>query len=116
MQYTALEGNWIGRLEGEPDGHLHLASGHLASPIDAPEALEIFDLRTSSTESIPGSEDLFSPRWSPDGRYIAALSLSQRSVRIFDEASHTWATGHDRTSGIWDSSSSAPLKMPRHAL
>ena len=58
----------------------------------AARMLEFVDLRTDQTQSIPGSENLFSPRWSPDGRYIAALSLDQRNVRLLNEATHTWTT------------------------
>jgi Tol biopolymer transport system component/DNA-binding winged helix-turn-helix (wHTH) protein len=42
-------------------------------------------------EEIPGSENLFSPRWSPDGRYIAALTLDQRQVRLLSVATQTWS-------------------------
>lgn len=41
---------------------------------------------------MPGSGNLFSPRWSPDGRFIAALSLDQRQVRLYDVARQTWAS------------------------
>lgn len=37
--------------------------------------IQILDLNTHQISTIPGSERLFSPRWSPDGRYIAALSV-----------------------------------------
>jgi Tol biopolymer transport system component len=73
----------------------------------AARTLEIIDLRTNRTESLPGSENLFSPRWSPDGRYIAALSLDQRSVRLFDTATRHW-TMLAVTSGadpVWSSDS-----------
>ena len=54
--------------------------------------LSILDLRTDQTQLVPGSENLFSPRWSPDGKYIAALSLDQRSVRLFSVATRSWTT------------------------
>jgi dipeptidyl aminopeptidase/acylaminoacyl peptidase len=44
----------------------------------------------NAIEEIPGSENLFSPRWSPDGRYIAALTLDQRQVRLYSVATRTW--------------------------
>jgi hypothetical protein len=39
---------------------------------------------------VPGSEGLFSPRWSPDGRWIAALTLGEQRLMIYDVAAHTW--------------------------
>jgi Tol biopolymer transport system component/DNA-binding winged helix-turn-helix (wHTH) protein len=59
---------------------------------DATRFLEILNLRTGKVSQVPGSEGLFSPRWSPDGRYIAALSRDQRRVRLFDCAAGTWQT------------------------
>ncbi len=38
-----------------------------------PLAIYIVDLATHQVSTIPGSENLFSPRWSPDGQYLAAL-------------------------------------------
>jgi Tol biopolymer transport system component len=43
-------------------------------------------------DEVPGSNGLFSPRWSPDGHWIAALTLDQRQVRLFNVASRTWTT------------------------
>ncbi len=54
--------------------------------------LSILDLRSNQTQPVPDSENLFSPRWSPDGKYIAALSLDQRSVRLFTVATRSWTT------------------------
>jgi Tol biopolymer transport system component len=39
---------------------------------------------------IPGSDNLFSPRWSPDGRHIAAISRDTRNLRLLDVKSGTW--------------------------
>ena len=54
--------------------------------------LHLVDVATGALQEVPGSTGLFSPRWSPDGRYIAALSVDQRQVRLYTVASHTWAT------------------------
>lgn len=53
-------------------------------------SIQIVDLATRKTEVVPSSEGLFSPRWSPDGRWIAALSLDQKTVMLYDVAQRHW--------------------------
>ncbi len=76
---------------------------------EGPRQLEIVDLRTGKVEAIPGSDGLFSPRWSPDGRYIAALSLDQRRLLLFDTASRAWRTLAETTAAdpVWSADSRA---------
>jgi Tol biopolymer transport system component len=52
--------------------------------------INIVDLRTHKVSVVPGSEELGSPHWSPDGRYIAAISSNNRSVTLFDFKSQKW--------------------------
>ena len=59
---------------------------------NAARTLDILHLDTNKIDEVPGANNLFSPRWSPDGRWIAALTLDQRQVRLFDVASSTWTT------------------------
>jgi len=42
----------------------------------------LFDVKTHRISTIPGSEGRFSARWSPDGRYLAALDLGAVSKKI----------------------------------
>jgi eukaryotic-like serine/threonine-protein kinase len=49
------------------------------------------DLATRRTQLIPGSEKLFSPRWSADGRYIAALNTESTKLFLFDFKTQTWS-------------------------
>ena len=44
------------------------------------------------SHSIPGSEGLFSPRWSPDGRTLAALTRDSFELRLYDFATGKWRT------------------------
>jgi Tol biopolymer transport system component/DNA-binding winged helix-turn-helix (wHTH) protein len=59
---------------------------------DGPRALELLDLKTGKLSQLPGSDGLFSPRWSPDGRYIAAISLDQRKLMLLDLHTQIWRT------------------------
>jgi eukaryotic-like serine/threonine-protein kinase len=53
-------------------------------------AIHLLDLRTHQVSTFPGSEGLFSPRWSPDGRYVAALTLAGDSLRLYEFATQKW--------------------------
>ena len=55
------------------------------------KAIQIVDLRTRTLSTLPGSQGLFSPRWSPDGRYIAAMPLDQGRLTVFDRTTGKWA-------------------------
>jgi len=39
-------------------------------------AIHVLDLTSARVTTLPGSTALFSPRWSPDGRYIAAINAA----------------------------------------
>src|ERR1700691_604854 len=53
--------------------------------------IHVLNLRTGEVSAVPGSEGLFSPRCSPDGRYIAALSSDSTKLLLYDFARKTWA-------------------------
>jgi DNA-binding winged helix-turn-helix (wHTH) protein/Tol biopolymer transport system component len=57
-----------------------------------PKAIYLWHAGAHRVETIPGSEGLFSPRTSPDGRYIAALRLGQRALVLFDRSTGAWRT------------------------
>ena len=48
------------------------------------------DLRTEKTRELPGSEGLFSPRSSPDGRYFAAMLADLQGISIMDTTTSKW--------------------------
>jgi len=54
-------------------------------------SIRILDFKTHKAVTIPGSEGLFSPRWSPDGRYIAALSPDNTTLKRFDFETQKWS-------------------------
>jgi eukaryotic-like serine/threonine-protein kinase len=53
--------------------------------------IHVIDLKTSIRSDVPGSERLFSPRCSPDGRFIAALSDDSKKLIIYDWKTNKWS-------------------------
>ncbi len=60
-------------------------------PADNLSALRVLDLNTFKVSPLPGSRGLFSPRWSPDGRYIVAMPADSLSLVLFDFQTHKWS-------------------------
>lgn len=74
-----------------------------------PREIYLLNLQDKKIEVIPGSDGLFSPRWSPDGKWIAALSLDQRRVMLFDVNSRTWTLLAETSAAdpVWSKDSKA---------
>lgn len=56
-----------------------------------PKAIEVVEVKSRKVTELPGSEGLTGPRWSPDGRYIAARSLDVRRILLFDRSTEQWS-------------------------
>jgi len=50
-----------------------------------------YDLQTKKFSTLPGSVDTLGPRWSPDGRYIAAFSADLRKVLLLEVSTGKWS-------------------------
>lgn len=76
-----------------PDGE-SIVFGRLPDRMDNARQKAIYqlDLASHKTVEIPGSAGLFSPRLSPDGRYIAAMPLNQRALMLYDRTNQHWTT------------------------
>jgi Tol biopolymer transport system component len=75
-----------------PDGS-RLIFGGLVSPdvrSSGPLVIHLVDLRTHEHSTVPGSEGLWTARWSPSGRYIAALTADSQSLMLFDFSTQKW--------------------------
>ena len=53
--------------------------------------LRILEITNRQISAVPGSVGMFSPRWSPDGRSIAAISSDLMALMVFDMASQRWS-------------------------
>lgn len=54
-------------------------------------AIYLLEMETRQLSKLPGSDGLYSPRWSPDGRYIAAHNVVlQNKLLLFDLTTQNW--------------------------
>ena len=73
-----------------PDGN-RLVFGTGGGGDFASFGIRLLDLTTHQISLLPNSKGLFSPRWSPDGNYIAAITIDQQSLVLFDFRTQKWA-------------------------
>ena len=88
--------------EWSPDGH-SLMFGRIPGYMGeaaAPRAIYIINLDTNQVTTLPGSEGLYSPHWSPNGRYVVAMPLSEDKLMLFDFATQRWTKLIDSPLGI----------------
>jgi len=52
--------------------------------------IRVLDLAGHTVSTVPGSRDMWSPRWSPDGRFIAALTHPAQALKVFDVQLGQW--------------------------
>jgi len=56
----------------------------------AMDGIHIFDLKTRQVSTLSGSDKLYSPRWSPDGRYMVGMPTDSLGLRLFDFKTEKW--------------------------
>ncbi|HTW50179.1 MAG TPA: protein kinase [Acidobacteriaceae bacterium] len=77
-----------------PDGTQLVFSGdqNQAARNASKPAIHILNLATHQISDVPGSFGMFSPRWSPDGKYLVAMNADSRTLRLYEFATQTWRT------------------------
>ena len=71
-----------------PDGKSLIFGG--AGGGGGPTVIRILNMNTHQIEAVPGSEGLFSPRWSPDARYLVAMRGDSTGLSLFDFKTQKW--------------------------
>jgi len=62
-----------------------------SGPGDTSSSIRVLDLANHQISTLPGSHGFYSPRWSPDGRYIVAMPASSTSLVLFDFQTGKWS-------------------------
>jgi Tol biopolymer transport system component len=85
LNQVKMDPNW------SPDGKRICFGGAIsgAARLPAPN-IHILDLESQTVTEVPDSNGFFSPRWSPDGRYLVALSLDSSRLALFDFSTQKW--------------------------
>ena len=92
-----------------PDGKF-LVYGNVFCQASHSCAIHRIDLSTGKVNTLPGSEGLMTARWSPDGRYVAAMHPERHELLLFDVRSAKWRKLTDSMTGA-DLSWSADSKF-----
>lgn len=71
-----------------PDGTRIVWGELLYRKPHAEMAVHVLDLKRATLEEVPGSKGVWTPRWSPDGRYIVGTTPDSHALRLLD-----WRTG-----------------------
>jgi Tol biopolymer transport system component/DNA-binding winged helix-turn-helix (wHTH) protein len=70
-----------------------LAYGDVPQPLAGPrgdEVIHVYNILTRTVSTLPGSQGLWTARWSPDGKYLAALTIRGNVLTTFEFATGKW--------------------------
>jgi eukaryotic-like serine/threonine-protein kinase len=86
------------------------ACGNSAVYVDGPfqsSKTHLIDLKTSQATTVAGSDGLFQPRCSPDGRYLTEATHDQKQLKLYEFATGKWSNlvTHDVGFPQWSSDS-----------
>jgi eukaryotic-like serine/threonine-protein kinase len=74
-----------------PDG-TQIAFGRVSAMNTGTQDIQLVDVKTRRITTFPGSTGLFSPRWSPDGRYLLAIGVEgSRKLMLYDFRVQKWS-------------------------
>ena len=80
-----------------PDGSKIVFAGRVDTDSSV---IRVLDLTSHKISNLPESQGYYSPRWSPDGRYIAAMSAKTDGIFLFDLRTRKWSGLTQLTAGF----------------
>jgi DNA-binding winged helix-turn-helix (wHTH) protein len=71
-------------------------------PLDT--GIFVLNLETNAIQRLESSQGYFSPQWSPDGRFLAALTEGESKLALYDFETKSWTrlTGMPAIHPVWD--------------
>lgn len=81
-----------------PDGRF-ISYGNVECEGTSSCAIHRINLATGSVQTLPDSDGLFTARWAPNGRFIAALHLERHRLMLFDVSAGKWRMLADEIDG-----------------
>src|SRR5579864_6707538 len=85
--------HWVDDPGWSPDGRTLLLAYYppgLASARAEDYSVVQYDLQTRKLSTLPGGQQMFAPRWSPDGRYVSTFSADQRKLMALEVGAGKW--------------------------
>jgi Tol biopolymer transport system component/DNA-binding winged helix-turn-helix (wHTH) protein len=80
--------------EGDPtwssDGRRIAYGWNGSATFGATCEIRILDQASRQTTTVPGSAGVCSPRWSPDGRFIAGIGMATGGLKVFEMQTQKW--------------------------
>ena len=107
-QVTNGESGADGDPSWSPDGTLLAFAASLGDPAFSDvtgvvkrteSVIHVVDLKTGRLSTLPGSRNMWAPRWSPDGRFIAGQSGSANRLMLYDLRTRTQTELYNRGIG-----------------
>jgi len=75
-----------------PDGKKIAMSWFYASGKEPLSEIRIYDLATHQITTVPGSRDLDSARWSPDGQWLSGVNIDTTELFVFNFRTQRWTS------------------------
>ena len=76
--------------EWSPDGK-QMVYGRSVMAGGGESTIQLLDLNSKQSSTVPGSKGLFGARWSPDGQHLVALSSDSRKIALYDFKTGKWS-------------------------
>lgn len=75
-----------------PDGKEIAMSWFYSSSKEPLSEIRIYDRATHGLSTVPGSKDLDSPRWSPDGQWLSGVNIHTTELSVFNFRTQRWTS------------------------